>query len=123
MSNADTLQAVIVDDSEVSRKYVREILEKTNCTFAGQAQNIKQGLAFINTADLYIIDIVMPYLSGLELLKSLEQNEYTGHIIVTSSLNNESIILEALSKGAIDFIKKPFVPQDLIDAISKIQKE
>ena len=45
------------------------------------------------------------------------------HIIMMSSINMESIIIESISSGAIDFLPKPFMAEDLIKAVKKIQLE
>jgi len=64
--------------------------------------------------DLIITDMLMPFLSGLELI-NLVRNQYQGSvpIIVLSKVGNEDTILQAFEMGADDYLTKPFSPNEL----------
>jgi two-component system, chemotaxis family, chemotaxis protein CheY len=119
------LKIVVVDDSEFSRKSIIELLEANDYNVVGQAGNAETGVALSATtkANLFIIDIVMPERSGLELAKILTEKSMGCSIIMMSSLNIESVVIEAISNGAIDFIPKPFSPNEFIKAVEKIEIE
>ncbi len=74
--------------------------------------------------DIIVSDIMMPHLSGLQLLEMLrgEMNSKVP-VIIISALEREETILEAFRKGASDFIAKPFKPNELILRIKKIIQE
>jgi DNA-binding response OmpR family regulator len=64
--------------------------------------------------DLVITDIMMPYLSGLEIIGSIRQ-KYPKKIpiIILSGMGQEDVVLEAFQLGADDYITKPFSPNEL----------
>lgn len=64
--------------------------------------------------DLVISDIMMPFVSGLEIVGNL-RSKYKHHIpiIILSGMGQEDVVLEAFQLGADDFITKPFSPNEL----------
>lgn len=119
------LRIAVVDDSEYSRKSIIEILEGEGYNVVGQAGSAEEGISTGGSAgaNLYIIDVIMPERSGLEMAKLLTEKSMGVNIIMMSSLNMESIIIESISSGAIDFLPKPFGPQDLIKTLKKIEQD
>jgi len=74
--------------------------------------------------DLIIADIMMPHVSGLELITFVRQDQRKETpVIVISALELDEIVLEASRLGANDFISKPFKPIELILRIKRIFQE
>jgi len=74
--------------------------------------------------DIIVSDIMMPHLSGLQLLEMVRQEMKSEvPVIIISALEREETILEAFRKGANDFIAKPFKPNELILRIKSIIQE
>jgi len=74
--------------------------------------------------DLIIADIMMPHVSGLELITFVRQDQLKDTpIIVISALELDEVVLEASRLGANDFISKPFKPIELILRIKRIFQE
>jgi len=119
------LKIIIVDDSEFSRHSISSILEAAGHDILGEAANAEQTLEILSSrkADLIILDVVMPDVTGLELAKHINDNFDNIYIIMISSLAQEHIILEAISAGASDFIQKPFKQSDLIISVEKISSQ
>jgi len=64
--------------------------------------------------DLVITDIMMPYISGLELVGAVKKQYLTGTpVIILSGMGQENVVLEAFQLGADDYITKPFSPNEL----------
>lgn len=64
--------------------------------------------------DLVITDIMMPYLSGLEVIGAVKKKYPTGTpVIILSGMGQENVVLEAFQLGADDYITKPFSPNEL----------
>ena len=111
MSDIVTLKALIVDDSAMHRKIVREALGAFPfIEVVGVAQNGK--IALLKSAslkpDLLILDIEMPEMDGLEVLERLRLELPEAVVIVFSAFTTEGarITLRALELGAFDFIPK-----------------
>lgn len=70
--------------------------------------------------DIIITDIMMPFVSGLEIISYVRTELYSRvPIIVLSSAGLEKTVLEAFELGADDFITKPFSPNELTMRIKK----
>lgn len=100
---------VIDDDAEIC-KYVAEIFDE-HCevmtAFDGQV-GFRKASSFLPS--LIISDILMPKLSGLELLKKLKENDRTAHIpvMLLSSRSDSNSIKQGLALGADAYLTKPF---------------
>lgn len=123
--NHDKLKILIVDDSEFNRKSMTEILTSEGFNVVGAAGSAEDAIQMAHStkANLIFIDVVMPDISGLELTKHF-QEKHSGErfLIMMSSLTIESIVIESISNGAIDFMQKPFERNDLLKAVEKIER-
>jgi DNA-binding response OmpR family regulator len=75
--------------------------------------------------DLIITDIMMPYMSGLEVVRKVKNDLASKNIpvIVLSTMGQESIVEEAFDLGADDYLKKPFSLSELTIRIKKLAKK
>jgi PleD family two-component response regulator len=121
----DKLKILIVDDSDFNRRSMVDILTEEGFNVVGQAKSAEEAIQIAHgtKANLIFVDIVMPDISGLELAKHFQDKQTSEHyLIMMSSLNIESIVIESISNGAIDFLQKPFEREDLIKAVEKIER-
>lgn len=71
--------------------------------------------------DLILTDVMMPFVSGLEVISHLRNKlEKDTPIIVFSSAGQEEMILKAFSLGANDFMGKPFSPNELVIRVKRL---
>ncbi|MFK8007879.1 MAG: response regulator transcription factor [Saprospiraceae bacterium] len=87
------------------------------------AKDGKEALEKIKTEspDLIVADIVMPQVSGLELITFVRKKMKSQlPIIMISALGNDDTVLEAFRLGATDFISKPFKPSELVLRIKMV---
>jgi len=121
----EILKILIVDDSAFNRRSMTDILTNEGFNVIGSAASANEAiqLAHSSKANLIFIDVVMPDISGLELTKHF-QDKHSGErfLIMMSSINIESIVIESISNGAIDYMQKPFESEDLIKAVEKIER-
>lgn len=115
-------RVLVVDDSTFMRFRLREILESSGATVIGEAAN---GLEAIEKyqelrPDLVLLDITMPDIDGLTVLKKLLQLDPAGKVIMVSALSQKSVIMEALQLGAKDYIIKPLNLQRAEEVLAKI---
>ncbi len=89
--------------------------------------NGETGLALIRDKkpDLVLLDIILPKLSGFEVLKSMQQDKDTKNIpvVILSNLGQREDIKKGLKLGARDYlIKAHFLPSEVIEKVKKILK-
>lgn len=122
---SDLVRILVVDDSDLSRRTIVSILEKEGFNVVGQASNAEQAMqqAYTTGANVFLVDVVMPDISGLELANHLRDNIKEPRIVMMSSLDLESVVIESISSGAVDFLTKPFEAKDLLASIEKLEVE
>jgi len=106
------LKTLIVDDSSFYRVFLKRIVEATpSCSYIGSANNGSDALTQIKKLqpDLITLDIEMPVLDGIGVLKALKENNINIPVIVISSVttSHSQATIAALELGAFDFITKP----------------
>ena len=87
------------------------------------AKDGKEALSVIleKDVDCVVADIMMPYVTGLELLDYIRQDmESNLPVIVMSALEDDEVVLQAFNLGANDFIAKPFKTDELILRIRRL---
>ncbi len=99
---------LLIDDEKSIRKSLREILEFEKYKVE-EAEDGSQGLAMASAEnfDLILCDIKMPKLDGMELLNKLNEQNIDSPIVMMSGHGNIETAVEAVKKGAYDFLAKP----------------
>jgi len=111
---------LIVDDDPAIRHVCLSILKKQYSNIFA-FENGVEALDFIekNSVDILLVDLKMPGMSGHELIERVTQlNKEIVIIVITAYASIENAI-EAMQKGASDFLAKPFTPDELRFAIKK----
>lgn len=109
MSTASPKPLILVTDDEKSiRNTLREVLEYENYAVE-EAKDGPSALSFIRKQqpDLMLLDIKMPGLDGLEVLDALAERNIEFPVIMLSGNGTIEIAVEAIQKGAYDFLEKP----------------
>lgn len=108
---------LVVDDEEFIRSLLRNGLTENGFDVV-TADNGFEGILAVEEEkpDIVITDIMMPRLTGLELLTALKNNKLTRNIpvILISALDEADKVQEGLSIGATDFITKPFKINEIV---------
>ncbi len=118
--DATKQKVIIIDDSRFSIKVISEIVANdSHFSVVGEFDSAQDATEYIsqNNVDIALIDVVMPQMSGIELAKKITSISSRTKIIMISSLAGESIIIDSISAGAIDYIQKPFSKDTLITAL------
>ncbi|MBF0232015.1 MAG: response regulator [Desulfamplus sp.] len=119
-----TLKIMVIDDENIVGKRLKPALEKTGDIVETFEEGEKALARFDEMPfDIVITDIRMEKIDGIEILERvLAKSERTKVIIITGYATVD-IAREALSKGAFDFIAKPFKPADLRVIIERASRE
>jgi diguanylate cyclase (GGDEF)-like protein/PAS domain S-box-containing protein len=105
---------LIADDEERLRTSMRLLLEGSNRELLESATGA-DALQQLTThdIDLVLLDINMPEISGLQVMKWIAEHKYTTSVIFVSADNRIDSAILALRSGAKDFIRKPYEPEEL----------
>lgn len=105
---------LVIDDEEVVLDSCTQVLSAEDCHVA-TAPNGTDGLKLVESfePELVFIDLKMPGLSGFEVLERLRTNHPEIEAIVITGYATVSSAIEAMKKGAFDFLPKPFTPEEL----------
>jgi DNA-binding NtrC family response regulator len=105
---------LVVDDEQSIRDSCRQALSKSGFQVS-VADNGAKGLEMLSTEpfDLVIVDLKMPGLSGMELLKKTKELDPEIVVVVITGYATIESAVEAIKAGAYDFIPKPFTPDTL----------
>ena len=112
---------VIIDDETDLLDLLKLILtEKTDCTVL-TTSDPKQALDWCREydADVFISDLRMPQLEGIELLKLLKERDETIPFIIMTAYGTIESAVEAMRQGAFDYITKPFRKEQILMTINK----
>ena len=110
---------LLLEDDLLLSESLQDLLEEEGYLL-DCARNGEQALEMLykKKYDLYLFDINVPLINGLELLKELRQNDDTTHAIYITSYSDKETLTNAFSCGADDYIKKPFDNDELLLRIS-----
>jgi two-component system response regulator AtoC len=117
------LKILLVEDDDQYATLVRRQLESAGFTVT-RAANAKAALDLLAAEkfDLVLSDILMPGMSGLDMLDVLAGQGSVAPVVVMSAFGSVDTAIQAMQKGAYDYISKPFKKDELILAIRKLEE-
>jgi len=108
------MKILLLEDDPLLGESLKEYLELDDWTIDwAQDGNEVLDWTFEKRYDLYILDINVPEISGLELLKELRESGDGTPAIYISALSDIDSISAGFDAGAVDYLKKPFDPEEL----------
>lgn len=112
---------LVIDDERNVRTLIKRILEERGHLVVAVA-TAEEALVELRRQlfDLVILDLKLPGISGVELLKKMKQEGYEMPALIVSAITNAIPIVEAMKNGASDYISKPFPAQDLIKKVEEL---
>lgn len=125
-----SLSFLVVEDETVSQKLNVLALEKIGATNIETASNGVEALARLESADppldVLLVDLSMPKMGGVELLRNLADRGYQGAVILVSVAEEETLaVTEALARyrniNVLGSITKPIEPQSLVEILGRLQ--
>ncbi|HZM06625.1 MAG TPA: response regulator transcription factor [Candidatus Saccharimonadales bacterium] len=114
---------VIADDHQVVRQGLRLLLELERDFFlAGEAADGVAAIRLVQKTapDILLLDLMMPLLDGLEVIRQLKSGKAETKILVLSMNSDETSIADALHHGADGYVLKTAGSQELIEAIRRV---
>jgi DNA-binding NtrC family response regulator len=121
MSNANFL---VVEDDVRMRRAITQILKKLNYDVTAVADG-ESALAQIDKADydMAIIDLKLPGIDGLEVLRAIKEREKPVSVIIITAYATVDSAVQAMKEGAEDYIPKPFNLEEIRIVVKKVMEK
>ncbi len=120
----DSRQSILMVEDDEHIAYILRFLLERNGLAVEQAADGRQGLARLAQPppDLVLMDIMLPYHDGLELLERLraEPGWRTVPVLMLTAKAREADIVQALDLGANDYVTKPFQPEEVLARVRRV---
>jgi two-component system, NarL family, response regulator NreC len=118
-----SVRVALIDDHPIVRQGLRNLLQ-TEPSFAvvGEADDGIMGVDLVQRVkpDVLVVDLMMPGLNGLDLIKLVLKSQPQLRILVLSMQSADSYVVEALNCGAAGYVLKETGPSEIIDAIRTV---
>ncbi len=113
---------LITDDTAFMRMTLKKTLESNGYEVIGEAENGVQSVELYKELrpDLVTMDITMPEMNGIDAVKNIMSIDANAKIVMVSAMGQKSMVIEALTSGAKDFIVKPFTPDRIMETMKKL---
>ncbi|MBC8015806.1 MAG: response regulator [Sporomusaceae bacterium] len=120
-----TKKVLITDDSVFVRTMLKKILVANGYEIVGEAKNGAEAINLYKelSPDIVTMDITMPDMDGVQVVKKIIEMDPTAIIVMCSAENNRAEIFNAIKAGAKEFIMKPFEEQQVIDIFLRLKLE
>lgn len=120
MMDSGKKKILIVDDEATVGRSIRKAIDcegyDIDVALSGEDALRKQDE---KGYDVMVVDLMMPGIAGLDLLKSIKAKDPATQIIIITGYPTMKNALQAMQLGAFDFLPKPFVPNDLRDLVTR----
>jgi two-component system chemotaxis response regulator CheY len=117
-------KVLIVDDSAMSRRILRRILEGAGHDVA-EAEDGMIALEkyFLDKPDIVLLDLIMKGMFGIEVLHKIREMDPGARVVVASADIQHSTRTMTQAEGAVGFVTKPFIENEIIAAVQSALKE
>ena len=115
---------LVIEDNETMREGISQILRKMGCKVA-EAERGTDGLSLLEQShfDLVVTDFKMDGMDGMQVLERIKSsNNKDTDVILITAFGSIDMAVEAMRKGASDYIAKPFSPEEFKVRVNKVLK-
>jgi two-component system chemotaxis response regulator CheY len=115
----------VVDDSVFMRDIIKDIFAAGGFAVVGEAGNGVEAVEKYKELkpDLVTMDLVMPYRNGIDATREILRSDNRALVVMCSALGQETMVMEAIEAGAVDFIVKPPRAEDVLAVVKKVLGE
>ena len=121
--NDETIRILIVDDHIVVRKGIKALLAtEPTLEVLGEAEDGLEAVAKYEDLkpDVLLLDLLMPKMSGIEVIRELKGKYSSAKILVLTSFAADDQVFPAIKAGALGYLLKDSQPEELIEAIRHV---
>ena len=120
------MNLLIIDDEQIVREGLKTIFPwaEYGFTVCGEAKNGEEGVSLIRSLnpDLVLLDIRLPKLDGLEVLKTVREEGFGGQIIILSGYADFDYAKTAIRLGVCSYLLKPIDEEELLHAVKQAKE-
>src|ERR1041385_4626706 len=121
---AGNLKILIVEDEDALRTIVQHELTAHGYEVeAAEDGEVAMQMLGKKTYDMAILDIYMPNMDGMEVLKQIREKNLAKKVIMLTGVDELKVARDSLALGANDFITKPYDINNLVACIKRVMKE
>ncbi len=114
----------MIDDSGLVQNLLSRILAEAGHQIVGRAMDGESGIQFYQSnqdqIDLVTLDITLPRMNGIDVLKEIWAINSDARVIMVSSEGTAPVVKSCLEVGAKDFITKPFTKEKVLAKVANI---
>lgn len=114
-------RVMIVDDEPINIKLIQKFLKGSGYDDFITTTDSREAIALVQaeSPDIIILDVMMPHVSGLDILREVRSQPSIAHlpVLIVTASTEEEIKIEALELGATDFLHKPVKPTELLPRV------
>jgi two-component system chemotaxis response regulator CheY len=122
--NSMATTVLIVDDAMFMRTVLKKMLEEEGFEVVGEGSNGNEAIKLAGQLkpDVVTLDITMPERDGLNSIEDILKASPKTKIVMCSAMGQQGMVVDAIKKGAKDFIVKPFEKTRVCQAINNVTK-
>lgn len=117
-----TRRAVVIDDDPIARAFLRGVLEVAEVAFVGEAARAQEGLELVvsEAPDVALVDLGLPDLSGIELIRRLRHLAPAVEVMVVTASEDQNDLVDSIAAGARGYVMKGAAEEELADAVLRV---
>lgn len=114
-------KVLIVDDEPYIREFLGEILSSEFQVFFAQSGKSALEVVKRTKPSIIVLDLIMSDMGGMKFCETIKKDEKLKYIplVILSAIDDPKVRMEAFSLGAVDFVQKPFHPDELLMRVKK----
>jgi formate/nitrite transporter len=111
---------LIIDDEEIVLKSCRKIFEAEGFNVVTTA-NPQEGLKLVSEShfDVILVDWMMPGFDGMDVVEEIDKRSPNSTVVMISGYPSVGRATEAMKRGAMDYLAKPFRPEEVVEVVKK----
>jgi two-component system chemotaxis response regulator CheY len=116
------IRFIVIDDAAFLREVIKDIMTSVDSVCIGEADNGEDAiiLASATLPDLVFLDMVLPKQNGIDVARNIKSFSPNSQIIACSTIDNPTLIQNALDVGCDKYIKKPFTREHILTTVSQL---
>ncbi|HEX6304781.1 MAG TPA: response regulator transcription factor [Anaerolineales bacterium] len=119
----EIIRVMVVDDHHIVREGLRALIEtEPGLELVGEAKDGYEAVVETRSLkpDVILMDLVMPRMDGLEAISQIKRENEEAQILVLTSYSEDSKVFSAIKMGAMGYLLKDSLPEDLLRAIRDV---